>query len=174
MYIIFETSNEFYNNAQVQKSITELFEQLSDGYPITLTMLQVCVFYGANIKCVDSHGWLPYMWNIAFQHAIDDGADYFFQLLENSQIETLEWSEKFTSTLLSNPKPDFGVTGPVDTTQKRKRFSFQLTNQETCHLFQNRILRYLVVYSQMSSRIGIIQNGLIQFMQVIVLVMELV
>lgn len=54
------------------------------------------------------------------QHAYDDGCDYFYQINDDSIINTRGWAETFTRTLRNNPLgKNVGVTGPADTTNGR-------------------------------------------------------
>jgi hypothetical protein len=105
LYLSFDQSDNFYNKPDVQKEMIEKFNVMAKGYPANLVMIQ----------CVDSNGWVPFLWNVAFQHAIDDGADYFYQLNDDIRIETSGWSDTFVNALRGNKlKSDFGVTGPMD------------------------------------------------------------
>lgn len=52
--------------------------------------------------------------------AFNDGADYFFQVNDDSVIVTKDWPAAFIGILVSNPIfPNLGVTGPVDTNNDR-------------------------------------------------------
>jgi GT2 family glycosyltransferase len=67
------------------------------------------------------------LWNVAFQHAINDGADYFYQLNDDIRIETPNWSETFVNALRNNKfKSDFGATGPVDRNNQGNVFQMKM------------------------------------------------
>jgi hypothetical protein len=105
LYLAFDESDPFYNNPDNQKRIFDKFNEMASNYPAKLVLIQ----------CVDSNGWVPFLWNVAFQHAMDDGADYFYQLNDDIRLESGGWSATFVNALRNNPfKSNFGVTGPVD------------------------------------------------------------
>ncbi|KAL0483262.1 coatomer subunit beta [Acrasis kona] len=106
LYLAFDESDSFYNKPENQKAVLSKFKELAKGYPAKLIMVQ----------CVDSNGWVPFLWNVAFQHSIDDGADYFYQLNDDIRIETAGWTKVFVDAMRANKfMSDFGCTGPVDT-----------------------------------------------------------
>jgi hypothetical protein len=52
--------------------------------------------------------------------AFADGCDYFFQVNDDTVIVSQGWADAFIRALASNPvRPNFGVTGPVDTNNPR-------------------------------------------------------
>lgn len=54
------------------------------------------------------------------QDAYDDGCDYFYQINDDTNINSPDWAETFTGVLLANPLgPNVGVTGPTDTNNRR-------------------------------------------------------
>jgi hypothetical protein len=117
--LAFDESDPFYNNVENQARMTNHFNKLAGQYA-------KLVF----LKCVDSNGWVTFLWNVAFQHAMDDGVDYFYQLNDDIKLENSEWSEIFVKALKTNPfKQNFGVTGPID------RFNPRLLTQ--CFVSRN-------------------------------------
>lgn len=46
--------------------------------------------------------------------AYGDGFDYFYQINDDTQFNSLDWAENLVSTLANQPIPNFGVTGPRD------------------------------------------------------------
>ncbi|CAM9636648.1 unnamed protein product, partial [Hapterophycus canaliculatus] len=54
------------------------------------------------------------------QEAYDDGYDYFYQINDDTLINTPGWADFFTETLRRNPRGrNVGVTGPADTNNRR-------------------------------------------------------
>ena len=54
------------------------------------------------------------------QDAYDDGCDYFYQINDDTLINTVGWAEVFTRELRENPLGrNVGVTGPADTNNRR-------------------------------------------------------
>jgi hypothetical protein len=105
LYLVYDQGDLFFNDVENQNKIVSKFNEMADGYPAKLVLLE----------SVDSNGWTTLLWNIAFQHAIDDGADYFYQLNDDTRLETRGWTDTFVQALRNNPfKSNFGVTGPKD------------------------------------------------------------
>jgi hypothetical protein len=46
--------------------------------------------------------------------AYGDGFDYFYQINDDTQFDSLNWADNLVSTLANQPIPNFGVTGPTD------------------------------------------------------------
>lgn len=58
-------------------------------------------------------------WNALFARALEDGADFFYQMGDDVRLVTAGWARDFTTTLLANPVlPGLGVTGPLETVAK--------------------------------------------------------
>jgi hypothetical protein len=50
------------------------------------------------------------------QQAYEDGADYIYQINDDSNLVTTGWTRKLIARIRDNPfLPNFGVTGPHDT-----------------------------------------------------------
>ncbi|KAI3644649.1 hypothetical protein MP228_010813 [Amoeboaphelidium protococcarum] len=60
-----------------------------------------------------SKGWVTYIWNGLFVSAINDGAHYYYQVNDDLELVSAEWSIKFTNAL--KKMDGFGVAGPWDT-----------------------------------------------------------
>lgn len=57
-------------------------------------------------------GYLTKMWNRLFQHAFDEGCDYFFQCGDDINFRTNEWVPACIQTLQEHN--DIGLTGPMN------------------------------------------------------------
>ena len=52
--------------------------------------------------------------------AYDDGFDYFYQVNDDTVIDTPNWAPQLVQTLVSNPiQPNLGVTGPKDANNEK-------------------------------------------------------
>ncbi|CAM9836664.1 unnamed protein product [Scytosiphon promiscuus] len=61
-----------------------------------------------------------YVVSALVQEAYDDGCDYFYQINDDTLINTPGWADFFTGTLRRNPLGrNVGVTGPADTNNRR-------------------------------------------------------
>jgi hypothetical protein len=105
LYMAFDESDAFYSRPEVQRQLERQVMKRAEGYNIQFQM----------IKCVDSHGWVSFLWNAVFQYAMDDGVDYFYQINDDIRFVTRQWTESFIGMLKNNPLyPNLGVTGPFD------------------------------------------------------------
>eukprot|EP00904_Undaria_pinnatifida_P000080 jgi/Undpi1/10072/HiC_scaffold_28.g12526.m1 len=73
------------------------------------------------LKSYEGMGNAPsYVVSALIQDAYDDGCDYFYQINDDTNINSPDWAETFTGVLLANPLgPNVGVTGPTDTNNRR-------------------------------------------------------
>ncbi|KAL0478685.1 hypothetical protein AKO1_008322 [Acrasis kona] len=105
LYMAIDESDDLYSQPEVRKRLHQKIMRLAKGYPIEFQIVQ----------CVDSHGWVSFLWNAVFQYAMDDGADYFYQINDDVRFVTQYWTEPFINMLQQNPLyPGLGVTGPFD------------------------------------------------------------
>ncbi|KAL9647891.1 hypothetical protein ABK040_008164 [Willaertia magna] len=129
LYLIIDRGDELYEKYD---NLNELVDALNYYMKEHNFVVQV-------IRVINSHGWAPLLWNSAFQHAMDDGSDYFYQLNDDVSFKTEGWATKFTEILKNNPvKSNFGVTGPVDKNIKRK-----ILTQAFVHKTHYKIFGYL-------------------------------
>jgi len=105
LYMGFDQHDDFFDNPENQKAIYEEVKQRTQGYPVTFDMIQIDF----------SKGWVVYLWNGVFQYAIENGADYFYQLNDDIKFITPGWAEGMTGALLTSRVPNVGATGPQDT-----------------------------------------------------------
>ncbi len=55
-------------------------------------------------------------WNALFARALEDGADFFYQMGDDVRLATHGWARDFSAVLLANPVvPGLGVAGPLET-----------------------------------------------------------
>lgn len=105
LYMGFDEHDAYFDNAENQKQIYAEVKARTAGYPVTFEM----------IKIDFSKGWVVYLWNGVFQHAIENGADYFYQLNDDIRFITPGWAAGMTKALQQSRIPDVGATGPQDT-----------------------------------------------------------
>ncbi|CAM9624920.1 unnamed protein product [Ascophyllum nodosum] len=61
-----------------------------------------------------------YVVSALIQDAYDDGCDYFYQINDDTVMNSAGWAETFTAVLRTNPLGrNVGVTGPSDTNNRR-------------------------------------------------------
>lgn len=105
LYLVYDEGDLYYDNMDNQNEMMNVIGEIINGSPITFKM----------IKAIPSHGNVVYLWNIAFQHAMDDDCDYFYQVNDDLEFITPNWTEKLILPLKENKNyPNLGVTGPLD------------------------------------------------------------
>ncbi len=110
LYLGYDEGDSFYDNPKSREEFLVRVKSMIHPYSVDFHM----------VKCVNSHGWVPFIWNVLFQRAMDDGADYFYQTNDDNRFITPGWSTKFIEVLRASPMyPNMGVTGPVDLRNKR-------------------------------------------------------
>jgi hypothetical protein len=105
LYLGFDYMDPFYDNEERQKQLTSHIESMIVGYPISFQF----------VKCRQTFGWTTFLWNVIFQHAINDGNEYFYQLNDVLALLSPGWTEEFIGLLKNNPtRSNLGVVGPID------------------------------------------------------------
>jgi len=105
IYLAIDRGDPVYDNPTNQKVFKDLVAKEMEEYN----------FHFQIIRVINSHGWVPMLWNTVFQHAIDDGADYFYQLNDDVGFISPGWTQMLIDRLVNNPRrKNFGVTGPTD------------------------------------------------------------
>ncbi|KAG2383543.1 hypothetical protein C9374_004214 [Naegleria lovaniensis] len=125
LYVAIDRGDPVYDNAENQKLFKNLVMSQMEGYN----------FHFQIIKVINSHGWVPMLWNTVFQHSIDDGADYFYQLNDDVKFITPGWTGILIERLENNPfRKNFGVTGPTDE-GNRSIFTQAFVHRTHHHIF---------------------------------------
>ena len=131
MYMGFDEGDSFYDVPANRESLRQYVQSKIEGYPIEFQMVRV----------VNSNGWVPFIWNVLFQHAIDDGCDYFYQLNDDIEFVTPGWTSAFVNGLkTSSVGENVGVIGPRDDGNAR------LLTQAFVHRNHYAIFGYLYPY----------------------------
>lgn len=76
----------------------EFFKKHVDRFPGQIVWLQNC------------QGAPAHAWNQLFERAFHDGHDYFFQMADDVELETTDWTRDYIETLQANN--NLGVVGP--------------------------------------------------------------
>lgn len=104
LYLGFDAHDAFFDNPDTQKAYIAEVKKRSEGYPVTFEMLRISY----------SRGWVVFLWDAIFQHAIERGADYFYQLNDDIKFITPGWTAPMIKVLKDSRVPDIGVAAPVD------------------------------------------------------------
>lgn len=105
LYLGFDYMDPFFDNEDNQKRMMAHVLKMTAGYPVSFQF----------VKCRQTFGWTTFLWNVIFQHAINDGNDFFYQVNDDLQFINPGWTEEFIDALKKNPvKPYLGVVGPHD------------------------------------------------------------
>ena len=121
VYVGFDEGDRFFDHVDSRKQIDEelnkfltehvkgVAARLGITEPKAREMCEVVVEY---IKFPYNMGWVTYLWNGLFVHAIKDGADYFFQVNDDLAVESSGWTSVLVDKL--REMNDIGVVGPID------------------------------------------------------------
>lgn len=104
LYLGFDTLDAFFDNEATIKAYKEEVAKHIAGFPVSFDMIRITY----------SRGWVVYLWNALFHHAIAHGADYFYQLNDDISFTTPGWTEPFVNALKQSRIPDVGVVSPTD------------------------------------------------------------
>src|SRR5690606_19930187 len=100
LYLGFDKGDPFYDNENNAKLLIDHVKFVTAGYPIEFEM----------VRCTYSYGWTTFLWNAVFQHAMNDGCDYFYQVNDDLQMKSLNWPDTLVNVLQTNPvRPNLGV-----------------------------------------------------------------
>lgn len=70
--------------------------------------------------CLRAQHAPSYVVSALIKDAYDDGCEYFYQINDDTNINSPDWASTFTGILLANPLgSNVGVTGPTDTNNRR-------------------------------------------------------
>jgi hypothetical protein len=131
LYMGYDEGDAFYDNLDNRKELRAKVAEMTQGLPVEFRMIRV----------VNSAGWVPFIWNALFQHAVDDGADYFYQCNDDVRFITQGWTNVLVKALVDSPAgKNVGVSGPVDTNNPR------LLTQAFVHKTHYDIFGYLYPY----------------------------
>ncbi|KAL9642096.1 hypothetical protein ABK040_007102 [Willaertia magna] len=131
LYLAIDRSDPLYDNQDIQKQFKERVLSEMSEYPFVFQIIRV----------INSHGWVPMLWNAVFQHSIDDGADYFYQLNDDVSFKTKDWTRILINRLVNNPlRSNLGVTGPTDEGNR------SIFTQAFVHRTHNEIFGYFYPY----------------------------
>jgi len=122
-YLGFDKADEMYDTGDTWVEIRDIFkarakyrleEDLIEAALITTildTQLQIKIMHFAHLQGAPTQVVSQLM-----LQAYGDGFDYFYQVNDDTIIETPNWAPALISELAGNPAiPNFGVTGPLDT-----------------------------------------------------------
>ncbi|KAL9644613.1 hypothetical protein ABK040_015352 [Willaertia magna] len=105
IYVAYDEHDSFFENTKIRKEIKQHIGNILKERPFQMTM----------IKVKNTRGWVPVIWNFLFQQAMEDGADYFFQMNDDIKVATRNWGEILHNLFQQSPyTPGFGVIGPKD------------------------------------------------------------
>ncbi len=131
LYLGFDEGDPFYDVPANRESLRKHVQASVHGFPIEFRMVRV----------VNSNGWVPFIWNALFQHAMDDGCDYFYQLNDDIRFITPGWTSAFVEGLKkSSIGENVGVIGPLD------NGNGWLLTQSFVHRSHHAIFGYLYPY----------------------------
>lgn len=106
LYLAFDNMDPYYDNLKHREALQKKIDSMISGYPVKFEF----------VRCRQTYGWTTFLWNVAFQHAIHDGNDYFYQVNDDLRFIDHGWSDTFTQLLENNPAKKYvGVVGPLDT-----------------------------------------------------------
>jgi hypothetical protein len=105
LYMGYDEGDVFYDVPENRQQLRRLVAEKVTGLSVELKMIRV----------VNSNGWVPFIWNVLFQHAVDDGCEYFYQLNDDIKFKSSGWASAFVNTLKNSPVgTNVGATGPMD------------------------------------------------------------
>ena len=122
-YLGFDKADEMYDTGDTWTEMRDIFkarakyrleEDLIEASLITTimeTQLQIKIMHFAHLEGAPTQVVSQIM-----LQAYGDGFDYFYQVNDDTIIETPHWAPGLVAALAGNPSiPNFGVTGPLDT-----------------------------------------------------------
>lgn len=114
LYIGFDTGDIYFDNpstlTQIHEYLTSLVEEKKQKLSSDIaSKVQVDFEY---VKFPFSKGWVTYIWNGLFVRAINEGADYYYQVNDDLKLDTSRWATYFKESL--DTVNGVGVTGPFD------------------------------------------------------------
>lgn len=105
LYVGFDKGDPYFDNEENARKVIEKVKFLTAGYPVEFEM----------VRCTYSFGWTTFLWNAVFQHAMQDGCDYFYQVNDDLEMKSLNWHEELIKPLKNNIKrSNLGASGPID------------------------------------------------------------
>lgn len=109
IYLGYDRGDPFFDSAATLEALDREFRALVGGRPVGLKML----------GCDGTAHAPVWVWNALIEKAYSDGADYFYQIGDDVEIETPGWAPAFAQALEHSSVRGLGVTGPLDTNNPR-------------------------------------------------------
>lgn len=97
-----------------------IYHCIPDPHSSYLPILPPYAFLPRNAAFAFPQHAPSYVVSALIKQAYDDGCDYFYQINDDTVINSPGWAETFTRILQTNPLGrNVGVTGPADTNNRR-------------------------------------------------------
>lgn len=114
IYMGYDQGDKFFELETTRKAIDDRLQSLVSAKNQLLRQsgkpeIQVKFEY---VRFPFSKGWVTYIWNGLFVHAMKDGCHYFYQVNDDLHLNSAGWTALFVEQLEKHD--GFGVVGPYD------------------------------------------------------------
>jgi hypothetical protein len=110
VYIGFDEGDRFFDDLRSRTLIkSRMLAMIASHAAKTQSRIDIDVLF---VRFPYSRGWVSYLWNGLFVQAMQDGAEYFYQVNDDLRLSSAGWLSFFVSVLQQNN--DIGVAGPWD------------------------------------------------------------
>ena len=111
IYIGFDEGDRFFDSPAEREKIDSRLRQMVEQKRAALNKKSLDVRF-EYIRFPYSRGWVTYIWNGLFVHAMKDGAHYYYQVNDDLELTSEGWTTYFVDALSKNG--NIGVAGPWD------------------------------------------------------------